>query len=85
MVDEIEKSESSFGALIPGAPIFVVGVLIWLLTAGLGFLISLPVMFLGSFLMIFKTAVMRHSSSDAKFLSWGLSLVSALVCIWFIY
>lgn len=78
-------NRASTNGLIPGLPIFIVGALLWLLTAGFGFFIALPVMFLGSFLMVFGCAVVGHSTRSAHWLSWSIALASVCACFRFLF
>ena len=65
---------SSLRSSMVGAALFAVGLLVWLGTAGLFFIIALPVMALGAFLLLFAFLTTKHSSPAAKVISGGAFL-----------
>jgi len=71
--DDLDSLRSS----CPGAAVFSAGVLVWLASGGFLFIVALPVMALGSFLLVFAALVTNHSSSAARMLS-GTAGVAAV-------
>jgi len=69
---------SSLRSLIPGIVVFWSGALLWLGSAGLLMFIAIPVLLLGSFLLIFSFFVTAHSSRLARVVSACLAIFSVL-------
>ena len=68
-----------------GAMVFLVGLGIWLATAGFLFVLALPVMALGTFLLLFAALLAKHSSSEARLFSACAAAAAAGVVVFLIW
>lgn len=65
--------------LLPGALVFIAGLAIWFATAGLLFMLALPVMALGTFLLLFAALIMKPSPKMARACAVFSALVAAAI------
>jgi hypothetical protein len=68
---------ASLKSLLPGVAIFVVGVLIWLSTAGLLLALALPVIALGTFLLFFAAVTTQYDSPRVQYTAIGIACGAA--------
>jgi hypothetical protein len=74
-----EDSLSSLRSSRPGAVVFAIGLVIWFATGGFLFMLALPVMGLGAFLLLFAALVAKHSSSSARIFSASAAVAAVMV------
>jgi len=71
---------ASLRTLVPGIAVFCLGGLLWLGSAGLLFFVAIPILLLGSFLLVFSFFVTKHSSQLARAMSGGFAAFSVISC-----
>ena len=73
---EVQDDLASLRSSFLGAVVFAAGLFMCFATAGLLFPIALPLMALGSFLLVFAALVTKHSSSAARMFSWAAAVAA---------
>jgi hypothetical protein len=76
---------ASLRSLAPGLSAFLTGCLVWLGSAGFLFFLAIPLLLLGTYLMLFSFAVTKHSSNDARAIAGAASLFAMLLCGWVLW
>ena len=77
---ETSKQFASLRSLVPGLCALLIGGFVWLGSAGFLFFLAIPLLLLGTFLLLFSFAVTKHSSRWARAIAGCSALFAVLVC-----